>query len=127
MNFLQEYARYLQEKEDLENLDSVNRDRLLAIETQDKELARLLQEKERAKARRARERAKQKAALKRMQEENFTGMGVESDNVTIKTAETVPVNCHRRSEDSLTSSDLSSVPPEVVSRNIKPKPRYVNI
>lgn len=48
----------------------LNRDRLLAIEAQDKELARLLQERERAKARRAKERAKQKALAKKQLELN---------------------------------------------------------
>lgn len=60
-----ELARKLQEQESsVENLQ-LNRDRLMAIEAQDKELAKLLQERERAKVRRAKERAKQKALAKK--------------------------------------------------------------
>ncbi|KAG8259090.1 ubiquitin protein ligase binding [Homalodisca vitripennis] len=68
---LQELARLLQQQEERlsgQELDQLDRDRLMAIEAQDKELAKLLQERERAKARRARERAKQKALLRKQQE-----------------------------------------------------------
>ncbi|XP_019871897.1 uncharacterized protein LOC109600219 isoform X2 [Aethina tumida] len=61
-------ARQLQEQEGSIEETLMNRDRLLAIEAQDKELAKLLQERERAKARRARERAKQKALAKKQQQ-----------------------------------------------------------
>ncbi|KAK6622128.1 hypothetical protein RUM44_001935 [Polyplax serrata] len=127
----EEYARYLQEKENLDTLDTVNKDRLLAIETQDKELARLLQEKERAKARRARERAKQKAAMKRMQEEGGAAAGsaeigvIECENVMIKVAETVPVNCQRNSEcEAIGHKEHSAPQVDVNVKNVKPKPRY---
>lgn len=114
----------MQEKENLENMDTVNKDRLLAIETQDKELARLLQEKERAKARRARERAKQRAALKRMQEEGPSDMGNEGENIMIKVAETVPVNCRRNSVEELVAhKELPAPQPDPNSRNFKLKPR----
>lgn len=63
-----ELARKLQEQEGSLEDTLLNRDRMLAIEAQDKELAKLLQERERAKAKRARERAKQKAAAKRQQQ-----------------------------------------------------------
>lgn len=64
-----EFARLLQEQEEREGADGIDRDRLLAMEAQDQELARMLQEKEKAKLRRARERAKQKALLKKQQEQ----------------------------------------------------------
>ncbi|KAF5289956.1 hypothetical protein FQR65_LT11703, partial [Abscondita terminalis] len=57
---LAEQEEELQEQEDSSEQLQLNRDRLLAIEAQDKELAKLLQERERQKAKRARERAKQK-------------------------------------------------------------------
>lgn len=108
-------------------MDTVSRDRLLAIETQDKELARLLQEKERAKARRARERAKQKAALKRMQEEGSSEQLVAPDEqIMIKTAETVSVSSHKSSIDDTssykTSSSLRLNEPK--NPTVKTKPRY---
>ncbi|KAF5276494.1 hypothetical protein FQA39_LY06563 [Lamprigera yunnana] len=61
----EKFARELQEQEDSCEQSQLNRDRLLAIEAQDKELAKLLQERERQKAKRARERAKQKALAKK--------------------------------------------------------------
>lgn len=64
-----ELARKLQEQEGVTEEVLMNRDRMLAIEVQDKELAKLLQEKEKAKVRRARERAKQKALAKKQLEE----------------------------------------------------------
>ncbi|XP_034238505.1 RNA-binding protein 33 isoform X2 [Thrips palmi] len=64
-----EFARLLQEQEEREGADGIDRDRLLAMEAQDQELARMLQDKEKAKLRRARERAKQKALLKKQQEQ----------------------------------------------------------
>ncbi|XP_076264868.1 uncharacterized protein LOC143199032 isoform X2 [Rhynchophorus ferrugineus] len=64
-----ELARKLQEEEGNMKDTILNRDRMLAIEAQDKELAKLLQERERAKAKRARERAKQKALAKKQQQE----------------------------------------------------------
>ncbi|GLV38662.1 uncharacterized protein CBL_05661 [Carabus blaptoides fortunei] len=66
-----ELARKLQEQESCSAEElQLNRDRMLAIEAQDKELAKLLQERERAKVRRAKERAKQKALAKKQQELN---------------------------------------------------------
>ncbi|XP_018320863.1 J domain-containing protein DDB_G0295729 [Agrilus planipennis] len=59
-------ARELQERENIQ----LDRDRLLAIEAQDKELAKLLQEKERQKVKRARERAKQKSLMKKQQQKS---------------------------------------------------------
>lgn len=64
-----ELARKLQEQEGMTEEILLNRDRMLAIEAQDKELAKLLQEREKAKVRRARERAKQKALAKKQIEE----------------------------------------------------------
>nr|XP_023011513.1 uncharacterized protein LOC111501829 [Leptinotarsa decemlineata] len=64
-----ELARKLQEQEGSLEDSLLNRDRMLAIEAQDKELAKLLQERERAKAKRARERAKQKAIAKKQQQQ----------------------------------------------------------
>lgn len=61
-------ARQLQEQERLSECSQFDKDRLLAIEAQDKELAKMLQERERAKAKRARERAKQKALAKKQQQ-----------------------------------------------------------
>ncbi|CAG9816053.1 unnamed protein product [Phaedon cochleariae] len=63
-----ELARKLQEQEGSLEETLINRDRMLAIEAQDKELAKMLQERERAKAKRARERAKQKALAKKQQQ-----------------------------------------------------------
>ncbi|KAK4877222.1 hypothetical protein RN001_009728 [Aquatica leii] len=64
----EQLARELQEQEDSSEQSQLNRDRLLAIEAQDKELAKLLQERERQKAKRARERAKQRALAKKQQQ-----------------------------------------------------------
>lgn len=64
-----ELARKLQEQEGMTEEILLNRDRMLAIEAQDKELAKLLQERERAKVKRARERAKQKALAKKQMEQ----------------------------------------------------------
>ncbi|GJQ84273.1 hypothetical protein Trydic_g2936 [Trypoxylus dichotomus] len=64
-----ELARKLQEQEGMTEEILLNRDRMLAIEAQDKELAKLLQEREKAKVKRARERAKQKALAKKQLEE----------------------------------------------------------
>lgn len=64
-----EFARQLQELEEREGAEGLERDRQLAIEAQDQELAKMLQEKEKAKLKRARERAKQKALLKRQQDQ----------------------------------------------------------
>ncbi|KAI4471771.1 c3orf6 protein-related [Holotrichia oblita] len=64
-----ELARKLQEQEGMTEEILLNRDRMIAIEAQDKELAKLLQEREKAKVRRARERAKQKALAKKQIEE----------------------------------------------------------
>lgn len=61
-------ARQLQEQERLSECSQFDKDRLLAIEAQDKELAKMLQERERAKAKRARERAKQKSLAKKQQQ-----------------------------------------------------------
>ncbi|KAK5642619.1 hypothetical protein RI129_008786 [Pyrocoelia pectoralis] len=61
----EQLARELQEQENNSEQSQLNRDRMLAIEAQDKELAKLLQERERQKAKRARERAKQKALAKK--------------------------------------------------------------
>ena len=66
-------ARQLQEQEGSLEDSLLNRDRMLAIEAQDKELAKMLQERERSKARRARERAKQKALAKKQQLESQQG------------------------------------------------------
>lgn len=60
-----ELARKLQEQENQSEPTQMDRDRMLAIEAQDKELAKMLQERERAKAKRAKERAKQKALAKK--------------------------------------------------------------
>lgn len=134
----QELARFLQEKENSEKVDTVNRDRLLAIETQDKELARLLQEKERAKARRARERAKQKAALRRMQEEGggegggaLEVMSVADEPVTIKTAETVSVASQKNTYDDDIMYQTGPIPVRatelgVKNSGFKSKPRLVS-
>ncbi|KAL1518357.1 hypothetical protein ABEB36_001992 [Hypothenemus hampei] len=64
-----ELARQLQEEEGNVQDTLLDRDRMLAIEAQDKELAKLLQERERAKAKRAREKAKQKALAKKQQQQ----------------------------------------------------------
>lgn len=116
----------MQEKENLENIDTLNRDRLLAIETQDKELARLLQEKERAKARRARERAREKAALKRMQEEGRSEPYVANDEqITIKTAETVHVNVHKNVSGEDMRCSTSVAKSHLRHPSVKSKPRFV--
>lgn len=65
-----ELARQLQEMETSSEEFKLNRDRMLAIEAQDKELAKLLQERERAKIKRAKERARQKALAKKQTEQN---------------------------------------------------------
>lgn len=64
-----ELARQLQEQERSSEEFRLNRDRMMAIEAQDKELAKLLQERERAKVKRAKERAKQKALAKKQAEQ----------------------------------------------------------
>ncbi|KAK9886746.1 hypothetical protein WA026_018398 [Henosepilachna vigintioctopunctata] len=62
-----ELARILQEQEGNPEECILQRDRLLAIEAQDKELAKVLQERERIKAKKAKEKARQKALAKRQQ------------------------------------------------------------
>lgn len=62
-----ELARMLQEEEGNIEECIMQRDRLLAIEAQDKELAKVLQERERIKAKKAKERARQKALAKKQQ------------------------------------------------------------
>lgn len=62
-------ARQLQEQENKREPTQLDRDRMLAIEAQDKELAKMLQERERAKVKRAKERAKQKALVKKQQQQ----------------------------------------------------------
>ncbi|XP_039279237.1 trichohyalin isoform X1 [Nilaparvata lugens] len=70
----EELAKLLQQQEEeMDSLGMVDKDRLMAIEAQDKELAKLLQDRERAKARRARERAKQRALLKKQQQQERDG------------------------------------------------------
>lgn len=64
-----ELARKLQQQEDCSEESQMVRDRLLAMEAQDKELAKLLQERERQKVKRAREKAKQKALAKKQMEQ----------------------------------------------------------
>jgi hypothetical protein len=108
----QELARRLQEQESEDNVSKLNRDRLLAIETQDKELARLLQEKERVKARRARERAKQKAAMKKMQQQQQ--QHVDETLCDVKTAEVVSLP---------STGEQPSRPTDLPLKN-KCKPRY---
>lgn len=68
-----ELARKLQEQENQREPTQLDRDRMLAIEAQDKELAKMLQERERAKAKRAKERAKQKALVKKQQQQMQQG------------------------------------------------------
>lgn len=86
-----ELARKLQEQEG--NLEDtlLNRDRMLAIEAQDKELAKMLQEKERNRARRARERAKQKAlAKKQLESQQSTANQIMPDDSYSYPADMIP-------------------------------------
>ncbi|KAJ8933214.1 hypothetical protein NQ314_014161 [Rhamnusium bicolor] len=92
-----ELARKLQEQEGSLEDTLLNRDRLLAIEAQDKELAKLLQERERAKAKRARERAKQKALAKKQQQQHQMDMH------------------HDRNIDQLMPDDSYAFPADVLS------------
>lgn len=63
-----ELARMLQKQEEEILNEELGRDRMVAIEAQDKELAKLLYEKEKAKLKRAKERARQRALLKKQQQ-----------------------------------------------------------
>lgn len=93
----------------------MNRDRLLAIEAQDKELAKLLQERERAKAKRAREKAKQKALAKKQQQIE-TGPIPDSNPGPI-----LPDDAYAF------PADLISQPQSSVPRNIAAVPDIYNI
>lgn len=73
-----ELARQLQDLETSSEEFKLNRDRLLAMEAQDKELAKLLQERERAKVKRAKERARQKALAKKQAEQQSALMPEDS-------------------------------------------------
>lgn len=104
-----ELAKLLQEQEEEINQESrIDRDRLLAIEAQDKELAKLLQEKERAKLRRAREKAKQKALLRKqlqsseimVENENIVVDGQTADNPLLSSSGSRPhVTAHFSSDN----------------------------
>lgn len=100
----EELARLLQEQDEKEgnSVSMIDRDRLLAIEAQDKELARLLQERERAKLKRARERAKQKALLKKQQQELENEKEGRSSDSGLNTA--VDVNGEKFSKMKISSS-----------------------
>lgn len=103
-----ELARKLQEQENKKEPTQVDRDRMLAIEAQDKELAKMLQERERAKAKRAKERAKQKALVKKQQQQ----MQVQHDPNSIMPddsysfpADVLPQNSANAQKFSLNRSD----------------------
>ncbi|EFA00964.1 coiled-coil domain-containing protein 50 [Tribolium castaneum] len=86
-----ELARKLQEQEGSLEDTLLNRDRMLAIEAQDKELAKMLQERERSKARRARERAKQKAlAKKQLESQQSTANQIMPDDAYSYPADMIP-------------------------------------
>ncbi|KAK7579619.1 hypothetical protein V9T40_000248 [Parthenolecanium corni] len=77
-----ELARMLQKQEEEILHEEVDRDRLIAIEAQDKELAKLLYEKEKAKLKRAKERARQKALLKKQQIHNAENSALTAEEST---------------------------------------------
>ncbi|XKL67904.1 hypothetical protein PGB90_003395 [Kerria lacca] len=91
-----ELARILQKQEEEILNEEIDRDRLMAIEAQDKELAKLLYEKEKAKVRRAKERARQRALQKKQAESN------ESVN-NVSTTENSTATCSTNSTDETTS------------------------
>ncbi|XP_066256152.1 coiled-coil domain-containing protein 50 isoform X1 [Euwallacea similis] len=117
-----ELARKLQEQEGNVEDSILNRDRMLAIEAQDKELAKLLQERERAKAKRARERAKQKALAKKQQQQQEEA-GSLADNAPPSTilGQIMP-------DDSYAfPADLISQPASNVPKNIAAVPDIYNV
>lgn len=89
------------------------RDRMLAIEAQDKELAKVLQEKERNRARRARERAKQKSLAKKQieqqQQTSNTNQVIMPDDSYSYPADLIPP---RNSIPKVAPSDTYALPTE---------------
>ncbi|XP_043239791.1 mitogen-activated protein kinase 7-like isoform X1 [Amphibalanus amphitrite] len=81
----EEVARLLQEQETKRRGDLIPRDRVAAIEAQDRELAKVLQEQERARLRRAKERAKEKRR-QRQQRERQAGGGGSGDDLSADSA-----------------------------------------
>lgn len=115
----------------------MNRDRMLAIEAQDKELAKLLQERERAKVKRARERAKQKALAKKQlqqqQQQNqvmpddaysFPADIIQPDTENVNYSEVV--NARTSQHHSVETEDEMnySFPADIVSRHPYPQKNY---
>lgn len=73
----EELAKKLQEQLAHDDKSQEEKDRIVALEAQDKELARMLQEREKAKAKRAKERAR----LKKMQREQEARMQAEDSHL----------------------------------------------
>lgn len=73
----EELARRLQEQLANDDLSQEEKDRMVALEAQDKELARMLQEREKAKAKRAKERAR----LRKLQREQEAQMERDDTNM----------------------------------------------
>ncbi|ENN70952.1 hypothetical protein YQE_12353, partial [Dendroctonus ponderosae] len=113
-----ELARKLQDEEGNIEDTILNRDRMMAIEAQDKELAKLLQERERAKAKRARERAKQKALSKKQQQQDS---GPVPDSLPSTAGQILPDDSYALPADLITQS-VSNVP-----RNISAVPDIYNV
>lgn len=96
-----ELARQLQEQENQSEPTQMDRDRMLAIEAQDKELAKMLQERERAKAKRAKERAKQKALAKKQQQMQQDPNSILPDDSYSYPADVLPQNSANLQRQSL--------------------------
>ncbi|XP_030752741.1 uncharacterized protein LOC115879862 isoform X2 [Sitophilus oryzae] len=105
-----ELARKLQEEEGNVEDTLLNRDRMLAIEAQDKELAKLLQERERAKAKRARERAKQKALAKKQQQESGQ----------------IPDGAHLQASGQIMPDDSYAFPADLVTQPTSKVPKNIS-
>lgn len=104
-----EFARVLQEQEGNLEETLLQRDRLLAIEAQDKELAKVLQERERIKARKAKERARQKALAKKQQQERLRPQYNPSEQL-------MPDDAYSNPADMLPPE----LPPKLIGGNNKP-------
>ncbi|XP_065219483.1 uncharacterized protein LOC135844986 isoform X2 [Planococcus citri] len=98
-----EFAKMLQKQEEEIINDEIDRDRLMAIEAQDKELAKLLYEKEKAKLKRAKERARQRALLKK-QSQNTPNADTANNAISAKPICPVPEIQYESEQPSCSSS-----------------------
>jgi hypothetical protein len=110
--------RYVQEENDAaiarklqEEMEQLERDKMLAIEAQDRELAKMIHEKERARLKRAKERAKLKAAAAATLNQNQESSNSHADSSP--TNSTNPEKNHPLSILRTKSAPISEIPPKI--------------